>query len=447
MLSKILVPDPIGKAAWSEAVLQWESLGGQESLLAWLIRQGVVDETVLIDALQTATGVPLTHPAQGAPQRNQPPQSGLLEQLGFVYLGRGGHFHLVAGGPNLPPSLEQVLGSDAVNWQWVLLHPIRSESGRKVDQSDGDEYAIAAGHHWLDDLIQGLTSRGASDIHFEFTLDRLEVRYHSGRSMLVAGHWEGERAREAIQLLKSRAGLTGTAPGMPGDGRLELRGIPGQLSARLSHVTTTNGESVVLRIPRPGLSVRPLTELGLPPRLVEECMDSASADPGLILCCGPTGSGKTTTLYGLLHELSSRDLKIITIEDPVEQELPGIVQSPVNQDRDWTFASAARAFLRQDPDVIMVGEIRDAASASAACRAALSGHAVLSTMHARNEEAALQRLLAWGVTPGVLADSVRLVMNQRLHVESTGNRLKPAFSWQTFNPSELHSMLEEPACR
>ncbi|MEX0331924.1 MAG: GspE/PulE family protein [Puniceicoccaceae bacterium] len=446
MLSKILVPDPIRKSTWDETVHRWESQPGKESLLVWLLRNGIVEETSLIEALQTATGAPLGHLDRYNEVEERPPQSGLLEQLGFVYLGQEGDLHVLAGGPDLPPSLEPILGPHAFHWQWVLMHPDRSKIVAPFHGIEGDGAVSESPRNWLDDLIQGLIVRGATDIHFELAADKLDIRFHAGRSLEAGGHWEGDRAKAAMQLLKTQAGLAGATRGPPMDGLMKLNGVPGGSSARLSHLTTVDGESVVLRIPKQELSALPLPELGMPPELMEECLDSVLANPGLILCCGPTGSGKTTTLYSLMHELSRYDLKIITIEDPVEQELPDVVQCPVNEARGWTFASAVRSFLRQDPDVIMVGEVRDANSAIASCRAALSGHAVLSTMHARNTDAALHRLLAWGVPPGILADSVRLVVNQRLSVEDP-SMPKAEFTWKVIDPCCLPSALQETAIR
>jgi type II secretory ATPase GspE/PulE/Tfp pilus assembly ATPase PilB-like protein len=166
----------------------------------------------------------------------------------------------------------------------------------------------------------------------------------------------------------------------------------------------------------------------MPPELATRIIDSILYDPGLILISGTTGSGKTTTLYGILHELKAHNLKILTIEDPVEQVIPFAVQSAVDEDKGWTFDSAIRAYLRQDPDLIMIGEIRDKASAEAACRAALTGHAVVSTLHARNQEAALGRLKAWGTGLGRLTDTLRLVIHQRLEPVPGSMSLAPQFT-------------------
>lgn len=445
LLSKILVPDPIHRDTWDRAVDEWEANGSGESLLAWLLLQGHVEEIALLEAMETATGAPLFRSRMGRNLMPRPPHADLLERQGFLYLGHDGQRHLVAGGESLSPFLRQLLGPAAGEWEWVLVHPLRSGKGyqpqrNRPPQAHGEKQQTT---HWLEELIQGLASQGATDIHFERSGESLRVRYHAGRRMQLAGQWTGERARLAMPFLKARAGLAASARALPLDGFISIAGGRQPLRARLSHITTVDGESLVLRIPARGISVLPLRKLGLPAELVRECMDTVLHDPGLLLCCGPTGSGKTTTLYGLLHELSGRELKILTIEDPVEQTLPGIVQSPVNDAVNWGFATAVRAYLRQDPDVIMIGEIRDAASAAAACRAALSGHCVVSSLHARNTEAALHRMLAWGVGAAVLADSVRLVINQRLRENQARTGLQPDFTWQGFTPAALYRKLEE----
>lgn len=155
----------------------------------------------------------------------------------------------------------------------------------------------------------------------------------------------------------------------------------------------------------------------MPAKMAARIIDSIRYDPGLILVTGTTGSGKTTTLYGILHELAGHSLKILSIEDPVEQLIPFAVQSAVNESRGWTFDAAIRAYLRQDPDVIMVGEIRDKASAEAAFRAALTGHAVISTMHARNNSAALERLMAWGLGANLLNSVLRSTVAQSIAMD------------------------------
>jgi type II secretory ATPase GspE/PulE/Tfp pilus assembly ATPase PilB-like protein len=249
--------------------------------------------------------------------------------------------------------------------------------------------------------------------------------------MVRAGEWEGERAHGCLCLLKLWAGLSTAADPLPQDGRILVEGAGRIRPFRISHLVTVDGESAVLRVLGEEDEVRGLEELGMPPELRGLLLDSVFHDPGLVLFTGPTGSGKTTTLYGLLKRIAAAGLKILTIEDPVEYGIAAAVQSAVNEAAGWTFDAAIRAYLRQDPDVLVLGEMRDRASAEAACRAALTGHSVLATLHAADAESAAARLAAWGIADGTVAEALRLVVNQRLVTDGPGGSRHAVYAWRS----------------
>jgi len=254
--------------------------------------------------------------------------------------------------------------------------------------------------------------------------------------MQTVGIWSDNRANSVTRLLCTWAGLTNWDRNSFVDGRLSIKHHQNSLELRISIVPTVNGESIVLRAPAPSISYCNLKALGLPNPLIEQILDIALHDPGLIICTGPTGSGKTTTLYGILHELKAANLKILTIEDPVEQKIEFAVQSSVNVISNWTFDRAIHAYLRQDPDLIMVGEIRDVESAEAACRAALTGHCVITSMHASSDQTALHRFSAWGIPRGLITETVSLIISQRLVKTYGDTSLSAEFRWWRYKNKE-----------
>jgi type II secretory ATPase GspE/PulE/Tfp pilus assembly ATPase PilB-like protein len=201
---------------------------------------------------------------------------------------------------------------------------------------------------------------------------------------------------------------------VPQDGHIEFAGRSGKIDIRVSTVPTIFGESVTMRILDRSASLISLEELGMHAQTLagfNQCLNKAH---GIVLVTGPTGSGKTTTLYASLNKIYTPALKIITIEDPVEYQLEGIIQMPVNPKRGLSFATGLRHILRQDPDIIMVGEIRDHETADIAVRAALTGHLVFSTLHTNDAAGAVTRLIDMGVEPFLLASSLEGVLAQRL---------------------------------
>jgi general secretion pathway protein E len=262
-------------------------------------------------------------------------------------------------------------------------------------------------------LIEALDSR-ASDVHLEAYQDGLRVRYRVDGVLQNAPSPPPHLTAAIISRLKIMAELDIAERRLPQDGRIRLRLQNRQVDVRVSTVPTLRGESVVLRLLDKERGRISLLELGMAPDTLELFTEVVSRPHGIVLVTGPTGSGKTTTLYAAVEMIRTGREKILTVEDPVEYELTGVPQVPVNEKVGMTFAGALRALLRQDPDIILVGEIRDADTAQIATQAALTGHLVLSTLHTNDAPTALTRLLDLGVAAYLVASTVDAVLAQRL---------------------------------
>jgi type II secretory ATPase GspE/PulE/Tfp pilus assembly ATPase PilB-like protein len=200
----------------------------------------------------------------------------------------------------------------------------------------------------------------------------------------------------------------------PQDGRFTIFMDEAKIDVRVSFLPTAYGESVVMRILESTVTGLELDKLGMMPQVLATLESEIAKPNGLILTTGPTGSGKTTTLYAILNKLNKPGTKIITLEDPVEYKLPGINQSQIDEKKDYSFAKGLRSILRQDPDIIMVGEIRDLETAEIAIQSSLTGHLVLSTLHTNDSAGVIPRLLDLGVKPFLLTPSINAIMAQRL---------------------------------
>src|ERR1700742_452305 len=201
---------------------------------------------------------------------------------------------------------------------------------------------------------------------------------------------------------------------LPQDGHIQIHHRGARVDIRVGTLPTIYGESLVMRLLEKSSRVQTVVELGLDAERAALLARLVGKPHGLFLTTGPTGSGKTTTLYSILQGIYTPELKILTIEDPVEYELPGVAQIPVRPSRNFTFATGLRAILRQDPDVVMVGEIRDSETAEIAIRAALTGHQVFSTLHTNDSSGAVTRLIDMGVEPFLISSSLEGVLAQRL---------------------------------
>ena len=267
---------------------------------------------------------------------------------------------------------------------------------------------------FVNDLVAKAVSERASDIHIEAQETGARVRLRIDGLLGVDSMISPDRRAAVVSRLKVMAGLNISEKRRPQDGRLTIPVRGRNVDVRVSTLPTQFGESVVLRLLDQSRVELEWDSLGFQPGRVGELQSVLKSPNGILLVAGPTGSGKTTTLYTALKEINNEDRKIVTVEDPIEYSLPGINQTQVEPAIEMTFARALRAILRQDPDVVMVGEIRDQETAEIAVRAALIGRLVLSTIHTNDSLSAITRLLDLGVPGYLLADTLRGVLSQRL---------------------------------
>ncbi len=262
-------------------------------------------------------------------------------------------------------------------------------------------------------LTQGYKER-ASDIHIEPFERELRVRYRID-GILYDVHQPPLKAHAGIvSRIKIMSQLNIAEKRLPQDGRFRVKVAGSDVDVRVSTLPTAFGERVVLRLLDKSSNVLSLEQIGLKDQLLEDIVSMISKSHGVFLVTGPTGSGKTTTLYSALTRLNQREKNIITVEDPIEYQLAGVGQIQVNAKIDLTFANGLRSILRQDPDIIMVGEIRDQETAEIVIQSALTGHMVFSTLHTNDAAGALTRLVEMGVEPFLAASSVVGIMAQRL---------------------------------
>jgi general secretion pathway protein E len=298
--------------------------------------------------------------------------------------------------------------------------------------------ATANGEELLAAIQAYSVEAGASDIHTSPERDgvRFEVRLDGQLRPLRTVTKEDYEA--FVRQVKFAAKLKLNVQNVPQDGeysfahvRADGSGPSRRVNVRVATLPTRFGETITLRFLDPARGIQPLTTLGFPADFEAELQEIAKLPYGLVLVTGPTGSGKTTTLYALLQSLIGTARNIITLEDPVEYEIPGIVQSEIDPDHGFTFASGLRSVLRHDPNVILVGEIRDLETAQTAIDAALTGHLVLSTLHTNSAIEAIPRLLSMGVSPYTFAPALRAVLAQRLV-----RTIKPELRGTAYDPSD-----------
>jgi type IV pilus assembly protein PilB len=254
----------------------------------------------------------------------------------------------------------------------------------------------------------------ASDIHLEPQEDRTRVRYRID-GILHEKLILPKKVHEAlVSRIKILSGMKIDEKRVPQDGRFNFRADENEVDLRVSSLPTVHGEKIVMRLLRKSGGVPSLPELGLRGKALANLEDAILRPHGIIIVCGPTGSGKTTTLYSILSKINTTRVNIVTLEDPVEYQIPGVNQVQVNPQAGLTFASGLRAFLRQDPNIILVGEIRDIETADLAIQASLTGHLVFSTLHTNSAAGALPRLLDMRAEPFLLASSMTAIVAQRI---------------------------------
>jgi type II secretory ATPase GspE/PulE/Tfp pilus assembly ATPase PilB-like protein len=263
-------------------------------------------------------------------------------------------------------------------------------------------------------MVAAAINTNASDIHIEAEKDQVVFRFRIDGVLYVVATTSKDRWPQIIARIKLLAGLKLNIEDAPQDGRVSINLSGKSFEMRVSTIPTGYGESAVLRLLRPTTVSLDFELLGLRGQTKTNLEKEMAKPNGLILNAGPTGSGKTTTLYSILSKLNNPTIKIITLEDPIEYKLAGINQSQIDHSRNYSFATGLRSSLRQDPDIIMVGEIRDLETAEVSINAALTGHLVLSTVHTNSAAAAVFRLLSMGVKPYLLAPALNIIISQRL---------------------------------
>ncbi len=279
---------------------------------------------------------------------------------------------------------------------------------------------------YVNDMILSGIKVGASDIHMEPMRNRIELRYRVDGVLHPRPAPTIEEFPAIVSRIKILSQLDIAERRLPQDGRFSIKAAGKEVDVRVSTVPTNAGEDVALRLLDQKKQLLSLDALGVTPNIVQLLRAALRKSHGLILVTGPTGSGKTTTLYSGLRDIVDGEKKIITVEDPVEYDIPGISQIPVNAEIGVTFANTLRSILRHDPDVILVGEIRDRETAEIAVQAALTGHLVLSTVHTNSAVGAVGRLLNMGVADYLLASSLIAVTGQRLVRKLCPHCRKPA---------------------
>jgi type IV pilus assembly protein PilB len=310
---------------------------------------------------------------------------------------------------------------DELRRAWAIL-----EQDAELSQIAADE-ADATDEHDLESAAdQGPTVRlatsivteavrsRASDIHVEPQADGLRIRYRIDGMLRDIMRVPRHSAAALVSRLKIVSGLDIAERRLPQDGRTRLTVDGNVVDARVSSLPSVHGEKIVIRLLASGDSVPSVTQLGLDEQQLEILLSGSVAPQGLVLITGPTGSGKTHTLYSVLSHMATPDKNVVTLEDPVEIQLPGITQVQTNDRAGLSFSKGLRSILRQDPDVVLVGEVRDSETAELALQASMTGHLVLTTLHTNDAVAALTRLVDMGIQPFLIASSLSLVIAQRL---------------------------------
>ncbi|HVM63061.1 MAG TPA: ATPase, T2SS/T4P/T4SS family [Verrucomicrobiae bacterium] len=262
-------------------------------------------------------------------------------------------------------------------------------------------------------MLKAIQDR-ASDIHFEPFEDEFKIRYRVDGALYEMAPPPKHLALPIISRVKVMSNLNIAERRLPQDGRIQLNIGGKQIDLRVSTLPTQFGESVVLRVLDRSVVNLEMESLGMPTEIYDKAREVIKVPNGIFIVTGPTGSGKTTTLYSCLKRINTIDMKLLTAEDPVEYDIEGIMQVPINESIGLTFARALRSFLRQDPDIIMVGEMRDLETAQISIQASLTGHLVFTTLHTNDSPGAVTRMIDMGVEPFLISSTLQAVLAQRL---------------------------------
>ena len=350
-----------------------------------------------------------------------PTNLGVIEDLKFIT--RYDIFPVIAGEYTLRNAIEKFYEAPDVQMQTLLADIEGLDGDVEVMEDKDDEPSVLALTALVDEapvvklinaILTDAVKRGASDIHFESFEHELRVRYRIDGALQEVMKPPMKMKAALISRFKIMASLNIAERRVPQDGRIKLKIGKKVIDYRVSTLPTLFGEKVVLRILDKGNLTLDLEKFGIEAQAEKDLMEAVSNPYGMVLVTGPTGSGKTTTLYSALSKVNTGDVNIMTAEDPVEYNLFGINQVLVRTEIGMTFAAALKAFLRQDPNIIMLGEIRDLETGGIAIKAALTGHLVLSTLHTNSAPETVTRLMDMGLEPFNVASALNLVLAQRL---------------------------------
>jgi general secretion pathway protein E len=436
MIGDLLAEQGLVASAEVERALAFQrQYGGR--LGAVLVRMGALSEDALLPVLARQLDMPLLGAeelaAQAQAMRDTVTGGGLarewlLAQELVLWEAADGVLHCVARNP-LDSGLREAVAvafPGHASSAWHLARGQDLEAMLRLLQAEGvasssDDIAHlrelaeeAPVVELLNGLLSGAADSAASDIHVEPGEQRFVVRYRIDGVLQL--HLELPRGRmdALVSRIKLVSGLDIAERRLPQDGRISVRVSGSELDVRVSVIPCALGESVVMRLLPKERAQLQLAHLGMEADHLAQFARTAAQPHGIILITGPTGSGKSTTLYAALEGLNDRSRKIVTVEDPVEFQMRGVVQIQTHTEIGYDFARALRAILRHDPDIIMIGEMRDAETAEIAVQSALTGHLVLSTLHTNDAASAFNRLLDMGLEPFLVASSVRAVGAQRL---------------------------------
>ncbi|MFZ5661309.1 MAG: GspE/PulE family protein [Pseudomonadota bacterium] len=427
---QLATPADIGKALAFQ-----QQFGGRIGSI--LVRLGALSEESLLPVLSEQLGIPLLDssewPVDAQAARVPLEASGIVADWWvdndvIAWAAPDGQL-LVAGRDPLDPMVNELLGQRLVaGWSWRLARAQDIERlvdllarARRADEEAADDVSHlrelaeeAPVIELVNNILAQAMDQRASDIHIEPEEMLFHVRMRIDGILHTRLTLPASRYPAVASRVKLISGMDIAERRLPQDGRLSVRVSGQDVDVRVSSVPAVHGESLVMRLLPKERQDLSLQRLGFSARDLSLFRGWVQEPHGIVLVTGPTGSGKSTTLYAALESINQRDRKIITVEDPVEYQLPGITQIQANAEIGYTFARALRAILRQDPDVIMIGEIRDLETAEIAVQSSLTGHLVLSTLHTNDAVSAFTRLIDMGVEPFLVATSVRAVQAQRL---------------------------------
>lgn len=442
-LGELLVRQKLLSEAQLQLALDEQKKSGRK-LGRFLVENGLVNEDQIAEAIAKQLNIPFIHlknyVIKADATRLLPEMQArrfraiVLENLGDqVLVGMADPTDLVVY-DELARILKQPIELAVINENELLQTIDRiyrktdeiTDLARELGQDLGDSYIDFASLNTspgaedapvvklLQSVFDDATQVRASDIHIEPQVDALHIRFRIDGVLNLQTRADIKIAPALSLRLKLMSGLDISEKRLPQDGRFAIKVKQQPVDVRISTMPTQYGESVVMRLLNQGGNTLNLNAIGMPPAMLARFRSILQRPNGLILVTGPTGSGKTTTLYGALSELNSPERKIITVEDPVEYRLPGINQVQVNEKIGLDFARVLRSALRQDPDVVLVGEMRDQETAQIGMRAAITGHLVLSTLHTNDAASTPVRLMDMGVPRYMVATSIQAVVAQRL---------------------------------